>query len=94
MKRTEQEHVIIVAGGRGLRAGSELPKQFRLIGGRPVLMHTIEAFHRYNPEITIVVVLLWLYMSGQVLILGAGLSAALAQQKKNAAPPSGGEEEA
>lgn len=57
MKRTEQEHVIIVAGGRGLRAGSELPKQFRLIGGRPVLMHTIEAFHRYNPEITIVVVL-------------------------------------
>ena len=37
---------------------------------------------------------LWLYMSGQVLILGAELSAALAQQKKNAAPPSGGEEEA
>ena len=36
MKRTEQEHVIIVAGGRGLRAGSELPKQFRLIGDRPV----------------------------------------------------------
>ena len=36
MKRTEQEHVIIVAGGRGQRAGSELPKQIRLIGARPV----------------------------------------------------------
>ena len=48
----------------------------------------------YGSSATIVVVLLWLYMSGQVLILGAELSAALAQQKKNAAPPSGGEEEA
>ncbi len=57
MKRAEQESVIIVAGGRGLRAGGELPKQFRLIGGKPMLMHTIEAFHRYNPAITIVVVL-------------------------------------
>ena len=48
----------------------------------------------YGSIATIVVVLLWLYMSGQVLILGAELSAALARQKKNAAPPSGGEEEA
>ena len=48
----------------------------------------------YGSIATIVVVLLWLYMSGQVLILGAELSAALAKQKKNAAPPSGGEEEA
>ena len=48
----------------------------------------------YGSIATIVVVLLWLYMSGQVLILGAELSAALAQQKKKAAPPSGGEEEA
>ena len=57
MRRTEQESVIIVAGGRGLRAGGEVPKQFRLIGGRPILMHTIEAFYRYNHAIAIVVVL-------------------------------------
>ncbi len=57
MRQTEQESVVIVAGGRGLRVGGELPKQFRLIGGRPVLMHTIEAFYRYNPAIAIVVVL-------------------------------------
>lgn len=48
----------------------------------------------YGSIATIVVVLLWLYMSGQVLILGAELSAALIHRKKHAAPSSGGEEEA
>jgi 2-C-methyl-D-erythritol 4-phosphate cytidylyltransferase len=57
MKPTEQQSVIIVAGGKGLRAGGEFPKQFQLIGGLPVLMHTIAAFHHYNPEIISVVVL-------------------------------------
>lgn len=35
---------------------SELPKQFMLLGGRPILMHTIEAFHHseYHPEIIVV----------------------------------------
>ena len=40
--------VLIVAGGKGLRMGSDLPKQFLPIGGKPVLMHTIEAFHRFD----------------------------------------------
>lgn len=53
----QKESVLIVAGGKGVRAGGEVPKQFRLIAGRPVLMHAIEAFYRYNPEICIVVVL-------------------------------------
>ena len=48
----------------------------------------------YGSIATIVVVLLWLYMSGQVLILGAELSASLIHRKKQAAPSSGGEEEA
>ena len=48
----------------------------------------------YGSIATIVVVLLWLYMSGQVLILGAELSASLTHRKKHAAPSSGGEEEA
>ena len=50
----------------------------------------------YGSIATIVVVLLWLYMSGQVLILGAELSASLIhlKHKRHAAPPSGGEEEA
>ena len=46
----------------------------------------------YGSIATVIVVLLWLYMSGQVLILGAEFSAALTEEKKTAAP-SGGEEE-
>lgn len=35
---------IIVAAGRGLRAGSDVPKQWHDLAGRPVLAHAIEAF--------------------------------------------------
>lgn len=38
------QYALIVAGGKGLRMGCELPKQFLPIGGKPVLMRTIEAF--------------------------------------------------
>ena len=38
--------VILVAAGRGSRMGGGLPKQWRLLAGRPVLAHTIEAFRR------------------------------------------------
>ena len=48
---------LIVAGGKGLRMGSELPKQFLHIGNKPVLMHTLEAFHRYDADMELVVVL-------------------------------------
>lgn len=51
------ESVIIVAGGKGLRMGADLPKQFLPIGGRPVLMHTLEAFERAIPGIHLVLVL-------------------------------------
>lgn len=49
--------VLIVAGGKGLRMGTELPKQFLVIAGKPVLMHTIEAFHRFDEKIKIILVL-------------------------------------
>lgn len=51
------QYALIVAGGKGLRMGGELPKQFLLIGGKPVLMRTLEAFYDYNPEIHIILVL-------------------------------------
>jgi 2-C-methyl-D-erythritol 4-phosphate cytidylyltransferase/2-C-methyl-D-erythritol 2,4-cyclodiphosphate synthase len=35
---------VIVAGGSGLRAGGEKPKQYQLIGGRPVIWWTCRAF--------------------------------------------------
>ena len=51
------DYVIIVAGGKGLRMGSDIPKQFLPIGGRPVLMRTIERFHQYSPTLQIILVL-------------------------------------
>lgn len=52
-----KKNVIIVAGGKGLRMGNDLPKQFIPIGGKPVLMRTIEAFYRFDPDINIILVL-------------------------------------
>lgn len=52
-----KKNVIIVAGGKGLRMENDLPKQFIPIGGKPVLMHTIEAFYRFDEDINIVLVL-------------------------------------
>ncbi|MEA5109236.1 2-C-methyl-D-erythritol 4-phosphate cytidylyltransferase [bioreactor metagenome] len=52
--------VIIVAGGTGQRMGAGIPKQFLPLCGRPLLMHTIEIFHRYDAK------------TGMVLVLPAG----------------------
>ncbi|GHS92484.1 2-C-methyl-D-erythritol 4-phosphate cytidylyltransferase [Bacteroidia bacterium] len=49
--------VVIVAGGKGTRMGTDIPKQFLSLAGRPVLMHTIEVFHRFDPYMQIVLVL-------------------------------------
>ncbi|MDO5706142.1 MAG: bifunctional 2-C-methyl-D-erythritol 4-phosphate cytidylyltransferase/2-C-methyl-D-erythritol 2,4-cyclodiphosphate synthase [Paracoccus sp. (in: a-proteobacteria)] len=35
---------IITAAGRGTRAGGDLPKQWQMLGNRPVLAHTLAAF--------------------------------------------------
>ena len=51
------DYIIIVAGGKGLRMGSEIPKQFLPIGGKPVLMRTLERFREYSKELQIILVL-------------------------------------
>ena len=51
------DYVIIVAGGKGLRMGSDIPKQFLPIGGKPVLMRTLERFREYSPTLKIILVL-------------------------------------
>jgi len=51
------EYALIVAGGKGTRIKSKLPKQFLELNGKPVLLHTIEAFYRYAESINIVLVL-------------------------------------
>ncbi|MBE6270705.1 MAG: 2-C-methyl-D-erythritol 4-phosphate cytidylyltransferase [Prevotella ruminicola] len=51
------DYIIIVAGGKGLRMGSDIPKQFLPIGGKPVLMRTLERFREYSKDIQIILVL-------------------------------------
>ena len=52
-----KKHIIIVAGGKGLRMGGDIPKQFLPVCGKPVLMRTLEAFHAYDSSIHIILVL-------------------------------------
>ena len=52
-----KRYVLIVAGGRGLRMGGDLPKQFIPMEGKPVLMHTLEAFHRWDASVGLILVL-------------------------------------
>ena len=51
------KYAIIVAGGSGIRMQSALPKQFIEIGGLPILMRTIKAFHQYSKDIDIILVI-------------------------------------
>lgn len=51
------DYAIIVAGGKGLRMGTDIPKQFLEVGGKPILMHTIQRFADYDPNMQIILVL-------------------------------------
>lgn len=51
------DYIIIVAGGKGLRMGGDIPKQFLSIKGKPVLMRTIERFHECSPQLRVILVL-------------------------------------
>ena len=53
----DMDYIIIVAGGKGLRMGSDIPKQFLPVCGLPVLMRTIRRFREYSADINIILVL-------------------------------------
>src|ERR1700744_5176926 len=53
MPSSERSAAILVAAGRGLRAGAGGPKQYRMIGGQTVSFRAMEAFCRH-PQITAV----------------------------------------
>lgn len=57
MSSTSKHTILIVAGGRGTRMGGPQPKQFLELAGRPVLMHTLEAFDRWDASARLIVVL-------------------------------------
>lgn len=52
-----KEYALIVAGGKGTRIQSHVPKQFLEVNGLPILMHTINAFFRYSENTTVILVL-------------------------------------
>jgi 2-C-methyl-D-erythritol 4-phosphate cytidylyltransferase len=52
-----KEYALIVAGGKGTRIKSKIPKQFLHLLGKPILLHTIDAFFRYSQNIRIILVL-------------------------------------
>jgi len=48
---------IIPAAGQGVRMGSDVPKQFLALNGRPILSHTLDVFHRCDAVDEVVLVL-------------------------------------
>lgn len=51
------KYVIIVAGGKGTRMGSETPKQFLEIGGKAIIIHTLEKIKKALPTAELFLVL-------------------------------------
>jgi 2-C-methyl-D-erythritol 4-phosphate cytidylyltransferase len=51
-----KKNLIIVAGGTGTRIKSEIPKQFIELCGKPVIVHTLQKFLSYDPDLNIIVV--------------------------------------
>ena len=49
--------IIITAGGIGKRMGSDVPKQFIEIAGKPILMHTLELFFNYDKKAQLILTL-------------------------------------
>ena len=45
-----KKYAIVVAGGKGLRMGGEIPKQFIPVQGRPVLMRTLDCLLYTSPS--------------------------------------------
>jgi 2-C-methyl-D-erythritol 4-phosphate cytidylyltransferase len=50
-------YALIVAGGAGTRMGTDIPKQFLELAGKPVLMHSIERFRAFDNTMGIIVVI-------------------------------------
>ncbi len=52
-----KKYALIVAGGKGSRMKTDIPKQFLMLHDLPILMHTILQFYAYSNQLKIVVVL-------------------------------------
>jgi len=52
-----KQYVIIVAGGKGVRMGTTIPKQFLEIKGKAIILHTLEKFKEALPSVELLLVL-------------------------------------
>lgn len=52
-----KKYAIVVAGGMGTRMGGNLPKQFMLLNGKPVMFYTIQTFLEAYSDLKVVLVL-------------------------------------
>ena len=52
-----KRYLIVVAGGKGTRMGGEMPKQFQLLGGKPIVMVTLERLNAIDPSMQLILVL-------------------------------------
>jgi 2-C-methyl-D-erythritol 4-phosphate cytidylyltransferase len=55
-EKKSDRHALIVAGGSGSRIGGELPKQFQLLNGFPVIMYSVNTFLKVLPPENICIV--------------------------------------
>lgn len=53
---TEDTVALLVAAGQGSRAGGDMPKQFRLLGGKPVVLHAVDALAKHAAVDSIILV--------------------------------------
>lgn len=86
---------VIVAAGRGVRAGGTVPKQWQMLCGRPVLAHTLAAFQGH-PDIGEIVLVLHVddlgradaFLDGRTQVVAGGTDRA-ASVKRGLAAVSG-----
>ena len=50
-------YTIVVAAGSGRRMGAVLPKQFLVVAGKPILMHTLHRLHTFDRSMSLLLVL-------------------------------------
>lgn len=60
---SKKRYAVIVAGGSGTRMGAQVPKQFLALNGKPVLLHTLNAFYQASSRPQLILVLPATYRS-------------------------------
>lgn len=52
-----KRYCVVVAGGTGNRMNSAVPKQFLLLNGKPIVVHTLERLLEFDPQLNLILVL-------------------------------------